>query len=168
MRENNRQERAETAAVPRYRHTQKGIVQPLLLAAAGLCLAGALINRSIPPWGPVLSGFAAVFAVLSFAFRNLTIADGGDRLLVRFGPISLFGKAVPYREIVSVERRRSSLLAGWGICWTPRGWLWNIGGFDCLRLVLQGGKATLLGTDDPDGLLAFIRERTGAKSSSAG
>ena len=35
-------------------------------------------------------------------------------------------------------------------------------------IVLEGGKATLLGTDDPGGLLAFLRDRTGAEVTSSG
>jgi len=151
-----------------YSHTQRGILQPVLLVAAAACLAGAWFNRSVPPYGAVLSLAAAAVLLLSFAFATLTIADGGDRLLVRFGPLVLFRKEIPYREIEAVEPARSPLLAGWGIHWTPRGWLWNVGGLDCVRIVIRGGKGMLLGTDDPAGLLAFLRKRTGAGLSSAG
>ncbi len=150
------------SAEPRYIHTQKGILHLFLLAAAAACLVGAWFNRSSPPYGVILLIAAAVVFLLSFAFTTLTIADGGDRLVVRFGPLTLFRKEIPYREIESVERTRSPLLAGLGIHWTPRGWLWNVGGLDCVRIVLAGGGGSLLGTDDPDGLLAFLRERIAA------
>ena len=150
-----------------YRHTQKGILQPLLLAASVLFLAGALVKWSAGPWGPVLLAAAVVGAALSFAFGRLTIEDGGDRLLVRFGPLALFRREIPYREMAAVERTRSPLLAGWGIHWTRRGWLWNIGGFDCVRVVLGGGKGVLLGTDDPESLLGFLRARIGEGGTSS-
>ncbi len=151
-----------------YCHTQRGLLQLILLVAAIACLAGAWFNRSSPPSGVVLLIAAAAVILLSFAFGALTIADGGDRLLVRFGPLVIFRKEIPYREIETVERARSPLLAGLGIHWTPRGWLWNVGGLDCVRIVLRGGKGMLLGTDDPDGLLAYIRERIGEAQTSAG
>ncbi len=150
------------AAEPRYIHTQKGILHLFLLAAAAACLVGAWFNRSSPPYGVILLLAAAVVFLLSFAFATLTIADGGDRLLVRFGPLMLFRQEIAYREIKSVERARSPLLAGLGIHWTPRGWLWNVGGLDCVRIVRTGGGGSLLGTDDPDGLLAFLRGRIAA------
>jgi hypothetical protein len=151
-----------------YSHTQKGVLQFLILIAAAACLAGALISWESPPSGPLLLAAAAILAVISFAFQTLTIEDGGDRLLVRFGPLALFRKAISYREISPAEKTRSSFLEGWGIHRTRRGWLWNVGGFDCVQLVLEGGKGVFLGTDDPDGLLTFLRNRTGAGDSPVG
>ncbi len=151
-----------------YRHTQKGILQPFLLAASVLCLVGSLINWSAGPRGPVLLAVAVVVAALSFAFGRLAIEDGGDRLLVGFGPLSLLRREIPYREIAAVERTRSPLLAGWGIHWTRRGWLWNVGGRDCVRISRGGGKGMLLGTDDPEGLLGFLRDRIGKGGNPSG
>jgi hypothetical protein len=36
--------------------------------------------------------------------------------------------------------------------------LWNIGGFDCVRVVM-GSRAIRIGTDDPGGLLEFLRKK---------
>jgi hypothetical protein len=48
---------------------------------------------------------------------------------------------------------------GWGIHWNPwGGWVWNIWGFDCVVLQLNRGMFRV-GTDDPDGLVEFLRRR---------
>lgn len=119
---------------PEYDHTQKGVIQPILLALAAICLVIAVATRHSPPYLTVFLITSIVCIVLSFAHRYLAVCDGGDRLAVRFGPLPLFKKTIPYAEITAVEQDRSSFLAGWGIHWTRKGWLWNIGGFDCVRI----------------------------------
>lgn len=146
------------AGPPGYSHTQQGFLRPLLLAMAVCCLIVAYLTRDAPPFMPVFLALAVVCAILAFAFGTLTVRDEGDRLAVRFGPLSFFEKTIPYAAITAVEKDRSTFLAGWGIHWTCKGWLWNIGGFDCVRIKM-GEKSTLMGTDDPDGLIEFLLSR---------
>jgi len=57
------------------------------------------------------------------------VADLVDQLAIRFAPISLLQKTVPYNEIKGVETGRTLLLDGWAIHMTIRdGWVWNIQG----------------------------------------
>lgn len=107
---------------------------------------------------PVLLASALVCVFLAFAFGTLTVKDEGDRLAVRFGPLPVFKMHIPYAEITGIEQTRSTFLAGWGIHWTLRGWLWNIGGFDCVRIE-TGKTSTLVGTDDSEGLVTFLQHR---------
>ncbi len=143
----------------RYSHTQNGIIRPIVLALALICLAIAYVAREWPPLMPAFLATAGMCIVLSFVFAYLKVRDEGDRLAVRFGPLSLFGKTILYADVTGVERDRSTFLAGWGIHWTRKGWLWNIGGFDCVRIEM-GARSTLIGTNDADGLVAFLRSRT--------
>ncbi len=143
---------------PSYEHVQRGIIQPIALAAAAICLVLMYVLRAHTPIVPVLGVAAGVFALLSFAFAQLAVRDEGDRLSVRFGPIPLFGTTIPYAEMTAVERDRSTFLAGWGIHWTPKGMLWNIGGFDCVR-VLTRARSIRIGSDDGEALIAFLESR---------
>ena len=147
---------------PGYSHTQKGIIRPILVGSAAIFLALAYAYRNQPP--PLLPVFlvaAGISVLMSFAFARLMVRDEGDRLAVRFGPLSVFRKTIPYAAMTGVGRDRSTFLAGWGIHYTRKGWLWNIGGFDCVRIEMDA-RSTLIGTDDPDRLVAFLRSRTGA------
>ena len=140
-----------------YSHTQKGIIRPILL----LCVAGALVGgwfAEDPPTFAICAATAALFVLFALAFGHLTVRDEGDRLAVRFGPLPIFKKTILYADITNAERDKSTFLAGWGIHYTRKGWLWNIGGYDCVRIEI-GTKSTLIGTDDPDGLVAFLRSR---------
>ncbi len=148
-----------TAVTPAYEHTQKGIIRPILWASA----VGCLVLMLFTPGGElphvlVLGAVALLFVFLSFAFAGLTVRDEGERLAVRFGPIPLFKRTIPYAMVTAVERDRSTFWAGWGIHWTLKGMLWNIGGFDCVRVVTER-RAVRIGTDDPDGLLEFLRAK---------
>jgi len=156
--------REDSAAKPHsYSHAQQGIVRPLLLAIAVVCLILGYFTRDHPPLMPVFLAAAVTCVILSFAFGALTVQDEGDRLAVRFGPLPFFKKTIPYGAITAVEKDRSTFLASWGIHWTRKGWLWNIGGYDCVRIKM-GGKSTLIGTGDADGLVAFLVCRIGGNS----
>ena len=146
-----------------YSHTQKGILRPILLICAAVCFVVAYLAWESPPLTPVFVVAGVVCIVLAFAFARLTVCGEGERLAVRFGPIPLFRTTIPFDKITGVERTRSTFLAGWGIHLTRKGWLWNIGGFDCVRIE-TGEKSTLIGTDDPDGLATFLKGRIGANS----
>ena len=146
-----------------YLHTQKGILRPILLICVAVCFVVAYFAWESPPLMPVFLAAGGVCTALAFAFSRLTVCGEGERLAVRFGPIPLFRKAILLGEITNVEKTRSTFLAGWGIHLTRKGWLWNIGGFDCVRIE-TGEKSTLVGTDDPEGLVAFLKGRIGANS----
>lgn len=138
-----------------YEHTQRGVVRLILLISAVFFLVIAFATWKTPPLVPVFLAAVIVYVLLAFSLSTLTIKDEDDHLAVRFGPLPLFKKRIPYSEITAAEQTRSTFLAGWGIHWTRRGWLWNIGGFDCVRIEL-GKTGILLGTDDPNGLTAFL------------
>lgn len=146
------------SGITEYSHTQRGILQPVLLVSAAVVLVLAPVVRGETPLPVVLVSLVAFFILLSFAFARLTVRDEGKRLAVRFGPLPLFRKTIPYAAMTGVDRERSTFSTGWGIHWTRRGWLWNIGGFDCVRID-TGATSLFVGTDDPDRLVAFLRSR---------
>jgi hypothetical protein len=141
-----------------YRHTQKG---PWGL----MCYALAAVFF-IPGWTVPITALRIVFfatgvflLLLGGSLGQLTVADEGDHLAIRFGPFPLFRKRIDYRDIVAVERGRTTILDGWGIHLSLRGgWVWNIWGRDCVVIRLRRGIIRV-GTDDPDGLAEFLKDR---------
>ncbi len=109
----------------------------------------------------VFFAFLAVgtlFVIIAFSFRQLRIRDEGERLAIRFGPLPLFWKRFAYADLASVDRDKTRWIDGWGIHWIPlRGWTYNLWGFCCVRLTLRDGRTIRLGTDDPEGLVEFLR-----------
>ncbi len=142
-----------------YTHTQTSPLDSLLLAAFAVLLGSALMLDSEPAvyYSLLLASSAALAA--AGCFGRLRVEGDRDGLSVRFGPIPLFRKYIPYQEIREVRKNRSSLLDGWGVHWIPgRGWTWNLWGFSCVELTTDRGPLRI-GTDDSDNLAAFLRRK---------
>jgi hypothetical protein len=144
-----------------YSHTQRAPLCWLLyLISAAQLTAAYWTIQSGPPWvGWLLGAVGLLLGLLGASFQHLTTADEVDGLAIRFGPVPLFHRRVRYDEIVSVDTGRTTLLDGWGIHYSVRGgWVWNLWGYDCVAVTLRKGKL-FIGTDDPQGLAEFLRER---------
>ncbi|REJ81059.1 MAG: hypothetical protein DWQ34_14955 [Planctomycetota bacterium] len=142
-----------------YHHTQRAPTCLLIYAASAAFLVSAWAMRGLPAGAIGFLIGSILLAVLAAAFHHLTVSDESDRLAVRFGPVPLFHRSVPYDLIVSAEQGRTTLLDGWGIHYSLQGgWVWNLWGFDCVVLQLQKGKL-LIGTDDAENLCRFVQER---------
>ena len=90
---------------------------------------------------------------------NSSASADQEELSVQFGPIPLFGKRIPLAEIAQVEAGRSGWIGGWGIHYLPgRGWTYNLWGFDCVELNLNG-KRLRVGTDDRDNLVKVLADK---------
>ena len=142
--------------MPTYDHTQKGWLHWLLITIAAVIVVLAVLQPDAAIFAAILAPF---ILLLALCFCQLRVRDDGDALAVRFGPIPLFGTRVPYRDIRHAEADRSALVDGWGVHWVPtRGWIFNIRGRDCVKLDL-GKRTVRVGTDDPQGLAAFVSSR---------
>ena len=136
----------------RYEHTQIGhvIIWPLL--AIILIASNGLIGHHAPSL--IVSIILLICLVL---FYRLKIMIEDETLCASFGP-GIIRKRVRLVEIVECEPIRIRWWYGWGIHLTPRGWLYNVSGFDAVAITLRNGGKFALGTDDPNGLTAALRE----------
>jgi len=159
---------------PSYEHTQTGGIS-WLLAGLGLAFlalsAWVALGQPITPEGGepaaalAVGGAGALLLLSAAAFHRLRVRDGGEALEIAFGPLPLFARRVPYAAIRSVRPGRTSLIDGWGIHWVPwRGWTWNLSGFTCVVLELEGGRRLRIGTDDPGRLVAWLEARASLRS----
>jgi hypothetical protein len=148
---------------PGYRHTQTGpwafVLTPIgiLMMLLGWWLANVPgVPAHVPP---VLLVAGGLLLWLAPCFHQLTVADEGDRLAIRFGPLPLFRKRIKYEDMRAVAIDRTTLLDGWGIHLSLRGGMvWNISGWDCV--VIDHGGRTWVGTDDAANLYDFLKTRT--------
>jgi hypothetical protein len=136
-----------------YQHTQSGTV--ILVSIA----VGFLVFLMLATVVPMVIIAPALLLVLGLLFRSLTIEISETDLLWYFG----WGwprRSVPLAEIASVEPIRISFRNGWGVHYTPRGWLYNVSGFDAVAIRLRNGKQFCLGTDEPEELARELTART--------
>lgn len=144
-----------------YRHTQKS---PLCLLVYGTGLAlliGSWAARDEVPIAVILGITGVVVLFLGMAFHHLTVADQGDRLAIRFGPLPLFRRTVQYANIEKAEVGRTMILDGWGIHYSVRGgWVWNLWGRACVVVHFKKGGVLRIGTDDAEELAEFLKRKT--------
>ena len=144
-----------------YRHTQNGTLLVALLGAAvlvTLLILGAVPAAPDEEGGRWVAGLTAVILVtVAFLFRSLTITVGNGVLSWSFGP-GLIRKSVRLANIERVVPTRTSPLAGWGIHWTGRGWLYNVAGRGAIEVQMKDGRRFLLGTDEPGRLARAVED----------
>lgn len=142
-----------------YEHTQRSPLHLLLMAVAGVLAGQAVVAQQEQPARIILVGVAALFIFLAACFAELTVRDEGEQLVLRYGPLPVFGWKFFWHELDSAEAGRTSWIDGWGIHWIPgRGTTFNLWGFDCVVLRVKG-KVVRIGTDDAEALSQFIRSR---------
>ena len=102
-----------------YQHTQYAPLHYLMWSIAlGQAIAACLLVHR-PIVALVLITSAAIVALFAACFMHLTIQDEGESLAIRFGPLPLFRKTIPYTDISDVAAGRSTLIDGWGIHYVP-------------------------------------------------
>jgi hypothetical protein len=144
-----------------YAHTQKAPLCLFIYGAGVACFVLAWAMPLIPQFpnkefAALLGIFIASFGPM---FHHLTVADKGEYLAIRFGPVPIFSRTVRYAEIESVEVGRTLLLESWGVHYSVRGgWVWNLWGRACV--VVHFKKRVLrIGTDDAENLARFLGEK---------
>ena len=130
-------------------------VGTLIGLAIETVLAASLSNRTLAavPW--MVPGLYAVLVVGWLLFFRLVVTVDERVVRAAFG-IGWISKEVPLSDILSAEIVRTRLWWGWGIHWTPAGWLYNVGGRQAVRLVLASERPLMIGSDEPQALLAAI------------
>ena len=126
-----------------YQHTQPAHAILSGLTATGLMFA--ILSIAIHPF---IVG-AIVLFVIGYLFRSMSIEISDTELTWYFGsgfPV----KRVPLSEVASAEVMRTGFWNGWGVHYTPRGWLYNVSGFGAVCVTLRSGKRFCLGSDEPE------------------
>lgn len=136
----------------RYAHTQTGhaIIWPVL---AIVVVANAGVIGHHP--SPIIISVILLVCLVLFYRLKITIED---RVVCASFGVGVIRKKVQLAEIIGCEPVRIRWWYGWGIHLTPFGWLYNVSGFDAVLITLRNGKKLALGTDDPQGLTAAIRD----------
>jgi hypothetical protein len=148
-----------------YRHTQvgwkllAGTVVVLVLAVA-LTLSLSPSTRAAAPW--LIYGLFAIVAVTVLLFSALAVEVNATEIRVKFG-IGLVGKTMAIADVVRCELLRTRIWWGWGLHWTPSGWLYNVGGRDAVRVILAHERPVIIGSDEAARLKAAIDARIAAR-----
>ena len=139
---------------PRYERTQFGTAMAVA-TLLGLVVAGwaiAIVSRATlqaVPWLPwALYGVLAL-AFLMFGWMRVVVDERAVRAIMGIG---LVQKSVEVADIRRADVVRTRVWWGWGVHWTPAGWLYNVSGRRAVRLELASERPVMIGTGDPRGL----------------
>ena len=140
-----------------YRHTQVGTLTIGLVGVASLIPIVMYYDGA--PLAIVLV-FAGLLLLVAVMFGTLTVDVSRDYIRCMFG-LGVIHRRIPTSKVVSVERVRNKWYYGWGIRYTPTGWMWNTSGLEAVLLTYDNGKQFRIGTDEPDQLVRSIRDALG-------
>lgn len=149
--------------ITRYQHTQIGWMLIVVFAVAMLVIAILMAaegppRTDLPGW--VAWMVLAILLVCLILFATLTVTITGEALQIRFGP-GIIRKSIPLKEIESCRVVHSPWYYGWGIRYTPHGWLFRVSGLQCVEVSLRNGRKYRIGTDVPAELDRAIRQAIG-------
>jgi hypothetical protein len=144
----------------KYRHTQIGYLHLVLYSALLLFIGYLNIVMDFNPF--VLVGLIVIFIVIGI-FTRLTVAVDDQMIKIQFG-LGVIRKVFPLKDIEAYCVVKNPWYYGWGIRFTPRGWLFNVSGFSAIELQMKSGKRYRIGTDDPDNLAKALDEAINKES----
>jgi hypothetical protein len=100
-----------------------------------------------------------LFALIILIFYGLFIEISEKKITLKFG-IGLIRRSIDIDSIESVECVRNKWWYGWGIRFTPHGWMWNVSGLDAVEIKYKNmDKKFRIGTDDSKKLKEEIQKR---------
>jgi len=147
----------------RYEHTQPGhVIRVSLAAAAFVFLAILLIagESAPPPTRIALIAAMGLDLLAAWLFWSLTVTVDAETVGIRFGA-GLIRKRWPVASIASCRPVRNSFWHGWGIHWSPGGWVFNVSGYGAVEVRLRSGRKVRIGTDEPEVLAEAIAMAAG-------
>lgn len=140
--------------ITRYKHRQSPVWLILIFVLALGATAFAYLSQG---WHVSLV-FVLVFVVsIGLLFSGLTVEVTESSIKLSFG-IGLIHRTIERDQIESVKKVRNSWWYGFGIRYTPHGWMWNIAGLDAIEITYPNGDKFRIGTDEPDKLLQVLKE----------
>jgi hypothetical protein len=140
-----------------YRHTQLGTVT-FVAIGAGVLMCAVLFRLIGPmPAGAMVILWAVLIMLVAalVLFATLTVEVTRDAVALWFGP-GVVRKRFLLRDIASARPVRNRWYYGWGIRFTPHGWLYNVSGLGAVELQMRTGKRYRIGTDEPAALAAAV------------
>lgn len=141
-----------------YKHTQ--IAWPIIIPTdigALICLYLVFATDTMPA---AIGFFILILA--TYLFYALTVVGTDETIQVKFG-IGLIRKTFRIEDIQTVEPFRTSFWHGLGIHYSPDGTVFNISGYDGIRLTMSDGKRYIIGSDDRHRLMCYIEANRQAR-----
>jgi hypothetical protein len=146
-----------------YSHTQKGPMCLFLYGIAVVLFVASWFARAEPGAALSMTGIGLLLALAATCIVSLTVADRGDRLTVRFGPLAIFRTEIAYKDIQKVEIEGPKLLPPGVHADLQGNSVWSLWGRRCVAVHQRYGVLRI-GTDDAENLARFLQGKIGQHS----
>ncbi|PJZ70721.1 hypothetical protein CH373_07280 [Leptospira perolatii] len=145
-----------------YEHTQSSwwFRIPLLLGTLFPGVAGFFNPAHAESYRWAMWSVSALIFACLVLFWDLRVSVDQKQVLVRFG-LGLIFRRIQMPDIINAKAVRNSWWYGWGVRYTPHGWMFNIYGLDAVEVSLRNGSKFRIGTDQPDLLTNAIQKNLG-------
>ena len=139
-----------------YRHRQIGWTMLLsaLIPVAILAIAfegaggfAGQAGKAVTALGPLVYLTLSVPILLLLVFSSLEVSVDREQLTLRFGP-GLVSKRFALAEIAHAVTTRTNFSQGWGIHRRGGVTLYNVSGFDAVKVEFRDGSTILVGSDE--------------------
>ena len=121
-----------------YNHTQIGFLLLIIYSIIILFVVSLII---VTGFNPFVLGAMIILLIALGSFSALTVVVDDRMIQIRFG-FGVIRKTFILKEIASFRPVRNPWYYGWGIRFTPRGWLFNVSGFSAIELKKKNYSAT--------------------------
>ena len=133
-----------------YEHTQPGYAIGSIFIGTGLLIVLAMFTAEGQS-ASVVTGVLGLMFIGAVLFSSLTVSVTRATLKFYFGP-GFWSKRIPVGDITSIRVVQNSWWYGWGIRYTPHGWLYNVSGLQAVEIEIEGDRSIRIGTDKPERL----------------
>ncbi|MCB0173034.1 MAG: hypothetical protein KDJ97_21080 [Anaerolineae bacterium] len=138
----------------KYKHTQIGYLLLFIYSVVILFISYLAI---VTHFNPIVLAVLIILLITLALFPTLTVTVD-DRLVKLYYGLGLIHKQFLLKEIETFRPVKNPWYYGWGIRYTPHGWLYNVSGLSAIELHMKSGKQYRIGTDEPAGLAQAIDE----------
>jgi hypothetical protein len=135
-----------------YRHTQIGYI---ILGLVGIGAAVLILLMVTSEVTALEAGVCVALVLVLFLFGTLTVEISDKEFSFSFG-VGLIRKSIPMSDIERCVISSFAWYYGWGIRYTPQGWLYCVSGLTAITLMLKSGKAIQVGTDNAEELCTAV------------
>ena len=142
----------------RYHHVQIGYL--LITIYGALCLFMALVMFATG-LGPFYMYIMLVFGVLMAIFATLTVAVDDRAITIEYY-LGFPRMRFKMEKIAACRIVRNRWYYGWGIRYTPHGWLFSVSGLQAVEIEMKNGKRYRIGTDDAVSFSRAIEQKINA------
>jgi hypothetical protein len=137
-----------------YKHTQIGYFLLFKYSAAVLLLGAITLSED---FHPIPLAWLILLLIAWRTFATLTVSISDRIVRIQYG-VKFARKDFPLDDIEGFRPVKNPWYYGWGIRFTPRGWLYAVSGLSAIELQMKSGKRYRIGTDEPDALATALEE----------